>query len=75
MYAAILEEATRTVATSGADANETPSPLLAPSLFLSQHLYARYHIAMQTLAIPASVNKRKQACKSCRQRKKRCDVS
>jgi len=29
---------------------------------------------MQTLTIPASVSKRKQACKSCRQRKKRCDA-
>ncbi|KAF2030059.1 hypothetical protein EK21DRAFT_100794 [Setomelanomma holmii] len=29
---------------------------------------------MQTLTIPASVTKRKQACKSCRQRKKKCDL-
>jgi hypothetical protein len=29
---------------------------------------------MQTLTFPASVSKRKQACRSCRQRKKRCDV-
>ncbi|KAB2106351.1 hypothetical protein AG0111_0g4954 [Alternaria gaisen] len=29
---------------------------------------------MQTLTIPASVSKRKQACKNCRQRKKRCDL-
>ncbi|KAF1964530.1 hypothetical protein BU23DRAFT_55309 [Bimuria novae-zelandiae CBS 107.79] len=28
---------------------------------------------MQSLTVPASVSKRKQACKSCRQRKKRCD--
>ncbi|EUC36634.1 hypothetical protein COCCADRAFT_87621, partial [Bipolaris zeicola 26-R-13] len=29
---------------------------------------------MVTLTIPASVAKRKQACTSCRQRKKKCDV-
>jgi hypothetical protein len=29
---------------------------------------------MQKLTIPASVAKRKQACKSCRQRKKQCSV-
>ncbi|PVI08105.1 hypothetical protein DM02DRAFT_153666 [Periconia macrospinosa] len=28
---------------------------------------------MQSLSAPASISKRKQACKSCRQRKKRCD--
>lgn len=30
---------------------------------------------MQSLTNPASITKRKQACNSCRHRKKRCDVS
>jgi hypothetical protein len=34
----------------------------------------RVIITMQSLTTPASVSKRKQACKSCRQRKRRCDV-
>ncbi|KAF2831142.1 hypothetical protein CC86DRAFT_135307 [Ophiobolus disseminans] len=32
------------------------------------------NLVMQTLTIPASISKRKQACRSCRQRKKKCDA-
>jgi hypothetical protein len=33
-----------------------------------------YRNSMPTLTIPASIPKRKAACVSCRQRKKKCDV-